>query len=89
MFEKKKLLYHSQYGFRNEHSTEFATLEVVDRLMTEMDKNVTPINIYLNLSKAFDTLDHQILLKKLQYYGNTCTSLNLFQNYLKKLKTVC
>ncbi len=50
-----------------------------------MDKNENPINIYLDLSKAFDTLDHQILLKKiLQYYGITGTNLNLFQNYLKK-----
>ncbi len=54
--------------------------------MTEMDKNKSPINIYLDLSKAFVTLDYQILLKKLQYYGITGTSLNLFQNYLKNRK---
>ncbi len=41
-FHKKTLLYHSQYGFRNEHSTEFAALEIVDRLRIEMDKKTKP-----------------------------------------------
>ncbi len=86
VFLKEKLSYHSQYGFRNEHLTEFAAMEIVDRIMTEMDKNETPINIYLDLSKAFDTLDHQILLNKLEYYGVRGTSLNLFQNYLTNRK---
>ncbi len=52
-FTKQKLFYKSQYGFRNEHSTEYAALQIVDRLMTEMYKNETPIIIYLDLSKAF------------------------------------
>ncbi len=47
-----------------------------------MDNGETPINIYLDLSKAFETLHHEILLHKLNYYGVTYTSLNLFQNYL-------
>ncbi len=38
-------------------------MEIVDRIMTEMDKNETPINIYLDLSKAFETLDHKYYLK--------------------------
>ncbi len=50
--------------------------------MTEMDKNETLINIYLDLSKAFDTLDQQILLKQMEHYGVRDTSFNLFQNYL-------
>ena len=63
-FVDNKLLYNSQYGFREGHSTEFATLELVDKIILEMDKMNTPVNIYLDLSKAFDTLDHQILIKK-------------------------
>ncbi len=64
-FTNQKLFYKGQYDFRNEHSTEYAALEIVDRLMTEMDKNETPINIYLDLLKAFHTLDHNILTQKL------------------------
>ena len=51
-----------------------------------MDKNETPINIYLDLSKAFDTLDHEILLEKLCYYGIRDTALKLFQSYLSERK---
>ena len=46
-----------------------------------MDHNETPINIYLNLSKAFDTLDHEMLLAKLQYYGIPGTPLELVKSY--------
>ncbi len=67
-FQANKLFYNSQYGFRAEHSTEFAALEVIDRIMVEMDKSHIPTNIYFDLSKAFDTLDHNILLDKLSYY---------------------
>ncbi len=63
IFQEKKLLCNSQYGFRTEHSTEFAALELVDRVIVEMDKNNTPLNIFLDLSKAFDILDHKILLE--------------------------
>ncbi len=65
---QEKQLYNAQYGFRTDHSTEFATLELIDRVIVEMDKNNTPLNIFLDLSKSFDTLDHKILLKKLNYY---------------------
>ncbi len=50
-FTKQKLFYKSQYSFWKEHSTDYATLEMIDRKMIEMDKNETPINIYLDLSK--------------------------------------
>ncbi len=49
-FIKEKLFYASQYDFRSEHSTELAALEIVDRLITKVDNNETPINIYLDLS---------------------------------------
>ena len=81
-FSINKLLYESQYGFRSKHSTELAALELIDQIVSRMDKNETPINIYLDLSKAFDTLDHNILLHKLKYYGLTNISLKLLTNYL-------
>ena len=79
---QSKLLYESQYGFRKEHSTELASLEFSDRILAHLDKNEIPITIFLDLSKAFDTLDHEILLHKLQYYGVNNIALNWFKSYL-------
>ena len=63
------ILTDSQYGFRKNHSTQSAALKLIDRLMISMDKGKTPLAIFLDFSKAFDTLDHEILLYKLKYYG--------------------
>ena len=59
-----------------------AALHVVDEVINDLDKNLVPLNIYLDLSKAFDTLDHNILLHKLQYYGVSEIELTFFKNYL-------
>ncbi len=45
-----------------------------------------PINIYLDLSKAFDAIDHHILINKLEYYRVTVSSINLFKSYLPNRK---
>ena len=81
-FERQKLLYGSQYGYRKKHSTELACLELVDKVMHDLDRGETPICFFLDLSKAFDTLDHKILLHKLQYYGIQGISLAWFKSYL-------
>ena len=81
-FQTKKLIYKSQYGFRSLHSTELAALELTDRINENLDKGELPIAIYLDLSKAFDTLDHDILLAKLHYYGLSGISLDWFTSYL-------
>ena len=68
-FHQNNLFFSSQYGFKKKHSTELAVLELVDRITQELDKGHTPINIYLDLSNAFDTLDHNILQHKLSHHG--------------------
>ena len=53
-----KLITIEQFGYRTGHSTELAAIQLVDHLTKQMDMGEDPINIYINLSKAFDTLDH-------------------------------
>lgn len=85
-FNDLSLFYKSQYGFRTGHSTELAALELINRNLEQMDNNNIPLNIYIDLSKAFDTLDHEILLYKLNYYGLRDNELNLFKSYLTNRK---
>ena len=85
-FTSHNLLYNNQYGFRSHHSTELATMHLMDKIITSMDKGLVPLNIILDLSKAFNTLDHTILLGKLNYYGISDTELLLFENYLSNRK---
>ena len=81
-FDDNKLLYISQYGFRSLHSTELASLEITDRITRDLDDGKIPISVFLDLSKAFDTLNHDILLEKLKYYGITGPALSWFSSYL-------
>ena len=71
-----------QYGYRKKHSTEWAAMELIDRITTDIDKNRIPINIYIDLTKAFDSISHDILFHKLAHYGIQDNSLNLMVSYL-------
>ena len=84
--EQHNLLLKSQYGFRTDHSTELAGLEFVDRILHDMDNKQFPLAIFLDLSKAFDTLDHTILLTKLKHYGILGVPLKWFTSYLSNRK---
>lgn len=81
-FFDNSLLFRSQYGFRENHSTEYAVEELVDRIIRDMDDGKISLNIFIDLSKAFDCLDHKILLYKLKYYGLSDSALALLNNYL-------
>ena len=82
-FNKHNLLYISQYGFRKKHSTELAALELTDQVTNYLDSGKLPISIFLDLSNAFDTLDHSILLRKLKYHRVVTVPLNWFKRYLE------
>ena len=76
------MLYESQYGFRLNHSTEFATIELTNRIHEHLNNGLNPIVVYMDLSKAFDTLNHDILTNKLKHYGVKNTELKWFISYL-------
>ena len=67
-FQEHNLLFESQYGFRKLHSTDLAALELIDRINKQIDQRKIPFSIFLDLSKAFGTLNHDILMKKLHYH---------------------
>ena len=76
------VLYDYQYGFRHSHSTQQAIITLIDRISKSLDKGDIAIIILLDLKKAFDTVDHRILLRKLYAYGIRGTLLKWFESYL-------
>lgn len=81
-FNRFSLFYGSQYGFRERHSCDLAVLELIDRISTNMDSSKIPFSLFIDLSKAFDCLDHDILLYKPEYYGIRGSAAALMQSYL-------
>lgn len=85
-FEENNLFYKFQYGYRKYHSTEFAAAHFVDSILKNLDVDIKTISVYMDLSKAFDTLDYSILLYKLRYYGLSESALLLLKSYLSNRK---
>ena len=81
-FTKLNILYEFQYGFRQNHSTTQALIEIIDYLGSSIDEGKQICGIFLDLTKAFDTVDHDILLKKLHFYGIRGVSNTLLKSYL-------
>ena len=83
-FIENHLFSSQQYGFRKNFSTELAAIELLDRLLGQLNQQKIPINFHLDLSKAFDGLNHNILIDKLVYYVVTGKSKDLLLHYLTK-----
>ena len=79
---KHKLLYNLQFGFRDEYSTNIAMIYLIDKISNLLDNGEYVLGLFLDFTKAFDTVNHKILLRKLEHLGIRGTPLNWFENYL-------
>ena len=78
-----------QHAFLKMHSTLTSLLNVTDAWFSNIDKRKINISVFLDLKKAFDTVDHGILLSKLTKYGVVGTPLRWFTSYLTNRKQYC
>ena len=67
--EDNKIIYYKQFGFHKNFSTGHAIITLIENIQSALDKNKSACGIFIDLEKAFDTVDHNILLNKLIYYG--------------------
>ena len=82
-------MYQYQFGFRHNHSTIHALIEVVDNIYNYLDNKEVIIGIYIDLQKAFDTVNHDILLYKLYRYGIRGVTYNWLASYLSNRQQYC
>jgi hypothetical protein len=80
--DKNKILSDNQYGFRKNISTSMALMDLIDKISSSIENNEYTLGIFLDLAKAFDTVNHEILLNKLYHYGIRGTPHVWFKNYL-------
>ena len=80
------ILYKNQFGFQSSNSTEYAIMELVDQISNSFDSNKFTLGVFIDLSKAFDTVDHNIMLEKLKHYGASGNNLAWFKSYLDRRK---
>ena len=80
--DKHDTIYKYQFGFRKQHSTQHAIITLVDKITSSLDSGDIIIGVFLDLKKAFDTVNHHILFKKLFSYGIRGTILKWFESYL-------
>ena len=81
-FMSMNTIFNNQFGFRKKHSTSHAVNYSVNKILSEIEKKNHVIGIFIDLSKAFDTLPHGQLLAKLYHYGIRGKSYSILENYL-------
>ena len=85
-FSENNILYKKQFGFQEQHSTDHAIVYLVNEILKSFENNCYTLGVFIDLTKALDTVDHNILLKKLFHYAVRDNTLKLLQNYLHNRK---
>ena len=84
----KRYIFEKQFGFRSNHSTEHAILCIIDKIQKAINGRRISCGIFLDFSQAFDTVNHEISNKKLEYYGICGVAKDWFTSYLSDRKQV-
>ena len=80
--QEHDIIYKSQYGFQKNKSTLHSLIQIVEKIRTSIENKMYGCGVFIDLKKAFDTVNHKILLDKLEHYGITGTSLKWCTSYL-------
>ena len=84
--EQTKVFYPFQFGFRNQHSTTHALIEITEKIKEACDKGLFACDVYLDFKKAFDTVNHEILLFELRHYGEAGIANDWMRSFLTNRK---
>ena len=82
--EEFAMLYEQQFGFRSQYSAEHALIAMTQQIQEASDSDRYACGVFLDLQKAFDTVNHEILISKLKFYGIKDIPLKWFESYLNQ-----
>ena len=86
--EKSKIIYEHQFGFQKNKSTTYAVLDIYTEIVNSLDNRDLACSVFLDFAKAFNIIEHKILISKLENYGLKGTLLQWFESYLSNREQV-